>query len=250
MLDRLGRYKAKRNFTRTKEPPGKRRKSGKKLSYLIQKHAARRLHYDFRLEWNGTLLSWAVPKGPSENPNDKRLAVHVEDHPVEYGDFEGTIPKDEYGGGTVMLWDRGWWEPHSDPDSGLESGKLSFELHGERLKGNWALVRLRSRGEKDKGDNWLLIKEKDDLVRTTEKLTVDREITSVKSSRTMEQIAESKKVWRSNRGKKDNQKPAAQKKRPQRNYRRSSRHNSQHSLTRRPQVQNGCTKLNLMAIEP
>ncbi len=211
MLDRLRRYKAKRNFARTKEPLGERRKSGKKLSYLIQKHAARRLHYDFRLEWNGTLLSWAVPKGPSENPNNKRLAVHVEDHPVEYGDFEGTIPKGEYGSGTVMLWDRGWWEPHTDPDAGIKSGKLSFELHGERLKGNWALVRLRSRGKKDKGDNWLLIKEKDDLVRTTGKLTVDRESTSVKSRRTMEQIAEGKKVWRSNRRKKDSSEPAAQK---------------------------------------
>lgn len=213
MLDRLQRYKAKRNFSRTEEPRGEKRKSGKKLAYLIQKHAARRLHYDFRLEWNGTLLSWAVPKGPSENPNDKRLAVHVEDHPVEYGDFEGTIPKGEYGGGTVMLWDRGWWKPHSDPAAGLKSGKIGFELHGERLKGNWALVRLRSRKPKDKGDNWLLIKEKDDLVRTTGKLTVDREITSVKSNRTMEQIAEGEKIWHSSRARNDNHKPAAQKKR-------------------------------------
>jgi bifunctional non-homologous end joining protein LigD len=221
MLDRLKTYKARRNFSLTQEPQGKGRKSGKKLSYLIQKHAASRLHYDFRLEWNGTLLSWAIPKGPSENPVDKRLAVHVEDHPVEYGTFEGTIPKGEYGGGTVMLWDRGWWEPHSDPSEGMKKGKISFELHGERLKGNWALVRLRSRGKKDKGDNWLLIKENDDLVRTSGKLMVDRETTSVKSSRTMEQIAEGKTVWRSNRGKKKNSQPAAQKKRPQRNYRRS-----------------------------
>src|SRR5687768_4889137 len=109
--DRLSDYKAKRDFTRTREPEGKARKSGKKLRYLIQKHDASRLHYDFRLEWNGTLMSWAIPKGPSENPGDKRLAVHVEDHPVEYGSFEGTIPEGEYGGGTVMLWDTGTWEP-------------------------------------------------------------------------------------------------------------------------------------------
>jgi len=220
MLDRLRRYRAKRNFSRTAEPAGKRLKSGKKLSYLIQKHAARRLHYDFRLEWNGTLLSWAVPKGPSENPNDKRLAVHVEDHPVEYGKFEGTIPKGEYGGGTVMLWDRGSWVPHGDPDEGLKKGKLSFELHGERLKGNWTLVRLRSRGKKDKGDNWLLIKEKDDIARINGKLKVDRETTSVATKRTMDEIAGGKKVWSSDRGK-EISKPAAQKKRPVRSYRRS-----------------------------
>ncbi|MBZ0147518.1 MAG: ATP-dependent DNA ligase, partial [Pseudorhodoplanes sp.] len=102
---RLQDYTAKRDFSRTPEPKGVRRKSGRKLRYLIQKHAARALHYDFRIEWNGTLMSWAIPRGPSENPTDKRLAVHVEDHPVEYGDFEGTIPEGEYGGGTVMLWD-------------------------------------------------------------------------------------------------------------------------------------------------
>ena len=142
------------------------RKSGRKLRYLIQKHDASRLHYDFRIEWNGTLMSWAVPKGPSENPNDKRLAVHVEDHPVEYGNFEGTIPQDEYGGGTVMLWDTGTWEPQDgvDVDEGLRKGKLAFLLHGKRLQGKWALVRLRARSKNDK-DNWLLIKELDDHVR-------------------------------------------------------------------------------------
>lgn len=168
MLDRLRKYREKRDFARTKEPEGIAGKSRKKLSYVIQKHDASRLHYDFRLEWKGTLMSWAVPKGPSENPNDKRLAVHVEDHPVKYGGFEGTIPKGEYGGGTVMLWDRGWWEPHGDPDEGMKKGKLGFVLHGERLKGNWALVRLRARSKKDK-DNWLLIKEKDEIARTSGK---------------------------------------------------------------------------------
>jgi bifunctional non-homologous end joining protein LigD len=211
MLDRLKKYREKRDFTRTKEPAGKPVKSRKRLSYLIQKHAARRLHYDFRLEWNGALMSWAVPKGPSENPNDKRLAVHVEDHPVAYGGFEGTIPKGEYGGGTVMLWDRGWWEPHDDPDEAMRKGKLSFELHGERLKGNWALVRLRARSKKDK-DNWLLIKEKDEVARTKGKLAVERETESVASGRGMEEIAEGKKVWHSNKTKKTSSAPRVKKK--------------------------------------
>jgi len=198
MLDRLKQYRAKRDFSHTPEPKGHQRKAGKKLAYVIQKHDATRLHYDFRLEWNGVLLSWAVPKGPSENPNDKRLAVHVEDHPVDYGGFEGTIPEGEYGAGTVMLWDRGYWVPNNDPDEGLKNGKLSFQLHGKRLKGNWALVRLRARRPGDK-DNWLLIKEKDELVRTSGKLTVERETKSVASGRAMEQIAKGRKVWHSNR---------------------------------------------------
>jgi bifunctional non-homologous end joining protein LigD len=200
VLDRLKKYREKRDFTRTKEPEGEAGKSRKKLSYVIQKHAARRLHYDFRLEWKGALMSWAVPKGPSENPNDKRLAVHVEDHPVKYGSFEGTIPQGEYGGGTVMLWDRGWWEPHGDPGEGMKKGKLSFDLHGDRLKGSWALVRLRARSKKDK-DNWLLIKEKDEIARTKGKLAVERETDSVTTGRAMEEIAEGKKVWHSNKSK-------------------------------------------------
>ncbi len=200
-MDRLIKYRAKRNFRRTTEPEGKSAKSGKRLSYVIQKHAARRLHYDFRLEWNGALMSWAVPKGPSENPNDKRLAVHVEDHPVAYGGFEGTIPKGEYGGGTVMLWDRGWWEPHGDPEKGMKNGKLSFELHGKRLTGSWALVRLRARNKSDK-DNWLLIKEKDNVARSSGKSVVERETDSVASGRAMDEIASGKKVWHSNKPKK------------------------------------------------
>ena len=199
--DRLQDYKARRDFSRTSEPKGVRRKSGRKLRYLIQKHAARALHYDFRIEWNGTLMSWAIPRGPSENPTDKRLAVHVEDHPVEYGDFEGTIPEGEYGGGTVMLWDTGTWEPQEgvDVDEGLQKGKLAFLLHGKRLKGKWALVRLRARKKGDK-DNWLLIKELDDHVRREGKLITERETTSVKSGRAMKEIAAgSKKVWHSNR---------------------------------------------------
>lgn len=202
--DRLHEYKTKRDFSRTPEPKGAPRKSGRKLRYLIQKHDASRLHYDFRIEWNGTLMSWAVPKGPSENPNDKRLAVHVEDHPVEYGNFEGTIPQDEYGGGTVMLWDTGTWEPQDgvDVDEGLRKGKLAFLLHGKRLQGKWALVRLRARSKNDK-DNWLLIKELDDYVRRSGKLITERETASVKSGREMEEIAGGKKgkkkVWHSNK---------------------------------------------------
>jgi bifunctional non-homologous end joining protein LigD len=203
MLDRLKTYRAKRDFTRTAEPAGKPRKSGKKLSYFVQKHAARRLHYDFRLEWNGALMSWAVPKGPSENLGDKRLAVHVEDHPIEYGIFEGTIPKSEYGGGTVLLWDRGSWEPHGDVDEGMKKGKLGFTLHGERLKGNWALVRLHGRDKKNHGrDNWLLIKEKDSVAKSGGKLAVERATTSVKSGRDMEEIAEGMKTVRSHRSNK------------------------------------------------
>lgn len=200
--DPLGRYKAKRDFKKTQEPSGTRRRVSKagKLAYLIQKHDASRLHYDFRLEWNGTLMSWAVPKGPSENPDDKRLAVHVEDHPVDYGSFEGTIPQGEYGGGTVMLWDRGTWEPQEgvDVDEALASGKLAFILHGERLKGKWALVRLRPRSPKDK-DNWLLIKELDDHVKRSGKLVTERDVTSVASGRGMDEIAEGRRVWHSNR---------------------------------------------------
>jgi bifunctional non-homologous end joining protein LigD len=201
--DRLKTYREKRDFSRTQEPAGGAYKTGKKLRYLIQKHAARREHYDFRLEWGGTLMSWAVPKGPSENPDDKRLAVHVEDHPVEYGKFEGTIPKGEYGGGTVMLWDRGFWNPNQDVDEGLAKGKLSFRIDGERLRGNWALVRLRKRSAKDK-DNWLLIKEIDEHVRKTGKPVTERETKSVTTGRTMAEIAagkRGKKVWHSDKKK-------------------------------------------------
>src|SRR5947207_3562025 len=144
----LQRYHRKRDFGKTPEPKGgltERRRSG--LRFVVQKHAARRLHYDFRLELDGTLKSWAVPKGPSLDPREKRMAVHVEDHPLSYGGFEGVIPPGQYGAGTVIVWDRGTWEPVGDPHAGYRDGKLKFVLRGEKLQGAWTLVRMRGRGD-------------------------------------------------------------------------------------------------------
>jgi bifunctional non-homologous end joining protein LigD len=152
----LDKYRAKRDFNVTPEPKGVRSTRSKKLSFVVQKHAASRLHYDFRLEWNGVLLSWAIPKGPSLDPSVKRLAMLVEDHPIEYSGFEGVIPEGEYGGGTVMLWDRGTWEPEVDDiDAALRKGDLKFKLHGEKLKGSWVLVKTKL--------GWLLIKHRDEF---------------------------------------------------------------------------------------
>ena len=160
----LKTYREKRNFKISSEPAGdEQTKSNLKRSliFVVQKHRATALHYDFRLEWNGTLLSWAVPKGPSLDPSVKRLAMQVEDHPIEYADFEGVIPEGEYGGGTVMVWDKGTWTPESeDPDESLRKGDLKFTLQGKKLKGSWVLVRTRGFGSKaDK--SWLLIKHRD-----------------------------------------------------------------------------------------
>jgi bifunctional non-homologous end joining protein LigD len=183
----LETYRQKRDFKRTSEPQGKLARSSGKLRFVIQKHAARRTHFDFRLELDGVLKSWAVTRGPSLNPADKRLAVHVEDHPVAYGRFEGTIPKGEYGGGTVMLWDEGGWSPQGDPHEGLKKGVLKFELKGERLKGGFALVRLRKKGT-EKRDNWLLVKERDGYA-DPDTDPVATWTTSVKSGRDMDAIA-------------------------------------------------------------
>ena len=197
----LERYRQKRDFQVTPEPKGKvgKRKS-RELSFVIQKHAATRLHYDFRLELNGVLLSWAVPKGPSLDPNDKRLAMHVEDHPLEYGEFEGVIPPKQYGAGTVMVWDRGTWEPKSDPDEGYAKGHLKFELHGEKLKGVWNLIRTRSSKYGDGGKSWLLFKEADDFARLgPEALIVDERPDSVVTGRSLDEIKAAKdRVWHSN----------------------------------------------------
>ena len=185
----LDEYTRKRDFRKTPEPaPGPVRTRDESLSYLIQKHDATRLHYDFRLELDGVLLSWAVTKGPSLNPADKRLAVRTEDHPLSYGSFEGTIPKGQYGGGTVMLWDEGTWEPKGDPHAGLKKGRLSFVLRGERLKGGWNLVRMRG---DSKRENWLLIKENDKEARQsgTNGDFLERLSVSVRSGRSMDEIA-------------------------------------------------------------
>jgi len=207
----LATYRAKRDFSRTAEPSGRvpsRSRRGDR--YVIQKHAARRLHFDFRLEADGVLKSWAVPKGPSLDPHEKRLAVEVEDHPLEYGDFEGTIPAGEYGGGTVQLWDKGHWEPVGDESTAeaLKRGRLKFRLDGERLHGIWNLVRMRRR-EREQKNNWLLIKDADADARTGPDADIAETDESVKTGRTMAEIAAGKPVrkgrgparatWRSNR---------------------------------------------------
>jgi bifunctional non-homologous end joining protein LigD len=157
----LTTYHHKRNFKATPEPKGRIAKK-KGRSFVIQKHDASRLHFDFRLELDGVLKSWAVTRGPSLDPSEKRLAVRVEDHPLDYGGFEGTIPKGQYGGGTVMLWDKGEWQPEGDPHESLRKGKLSFILKGKRLKGGFTLVRMRKdRNGKSARENWLLIKQHD-----------------------------------------------------------------------------------------
>ncbi|OQW32286.1 MAG: hypothetical protein A4E19_19860 [Nitrospira sp. SG-bin1] len=200
-LEKLQPYRKKRNFRRTTEPRGgPASRSGSALQYVIQKHAARRLHYDFRLELDGTLKSWAVPKGPSLNPSDKRLAVHVEDHPMEYADFEGVIPPGQYGAGSVMVWDRGRWIPDGDPRAGYEKGRLKFTLAGQKLQGRWTLVRMGGARNREE-DNWLLIKERDATAGTAASdnapATSSR---SVKSGMTMEEIARAKvDTWHSNR---------------------------------------------------
>jgi bifunctional non-homologous end joining protein LigD len=204
--EQLREYRRKRDFNRTAEPAGSdtQPRAGR-LQFVIQKHAASHLHFDLRLELDGVMKSWAVPKGPSTDPAIKRLAMQVEDHPMEYNTFEGTIPKGEYGGGTVMLWDRGTYTvdeagPHDDPEqvlrTGHKAGKLSITFHGERMQGSWALVRTDT-GAKPK---WLLIKHRDEHARRGGDLTAEH-ATSVASGRTMSEIAaERDRVWRSNRG--------------------------------------------------
>ena len=151
MANRLSHYRQKRDFTKTAEPSGRAKVARAKYPrFVVQKHAARRLHYDLRLEVDGVFKSWAVTKGPSLDPKDKRLAVETEDHPLDYGDFEGTISKGEYGGGTVMLWDRGFWAPEGDPAKALRKGDLRFALAGDKLQGGWVLVRLRHDRERGK----------------------------------------------------------------------------------------------------
>ena len=203
----LEQYRAKRDFKKTSEPAGKVARSAKTKAggiFVIQKHAATRLHYDLRLEHDGVLWSWAVTRGPSLDPHEKRLAVHVEDHPIEYAPFEGTIPKGEYGAGAVIVWDEGTWIPEHDPAKGMKKGHIDFELKGEKLSGKWHLVRLKPRpGEKR--DNWLLIKSDDEAARPGEDILVEAPL-SIKSGLSVEEVGEGKtakgkkpKVWHSDR---------------------------------------------------
>ena len=231
-LRNLSTYRKKRDFEKTAEPSGDTPVApSKERRFVIQKHDATRLHYDLRLEFDGVFKSWAVTKGPSLDPHDKRLAVEVEDHPLDYGDFEGTIPEGEYGGGTVQLWDRGYWES-DDPEKGFKKGDLKFTLHGDKLHGSWVLVRMRHDRSGGKRTNWLLIKHRDEYAKEGNANTILDEDKSVASGRSMDQIAVGKgrapkpfmtaksgrgkadAVWNSNRGdaaeaRAGNKKPAA-----------------------------------------
>jgi len=187
----LGLYRQKRDFSKTPEPGGAvEPKAGEGLHFVVQKHAARRLHYDFRLELDGVLKSWAVARGPSLDPQQKRLAIHVEDHPIDYGDFEGIIPKGQYGGGTVMIWDRGIWHPKGDPAKGYAKGDLTFELDGEKLKGRWHLIRMKAKPGETK-EQWLLFKSDDQFARAASKGDVlDDAPDSVATDRSLTEIEE------------------------------------------------------------
>ncbi|MDO9562737.1 MAG: DNA polymerase ligase N-terminal domain-containing protein, partial [Bradyrhizobium sp.] len=217
-LRNLSTYRKMRDFEKTAEPSGDAGVSpSKRRRFVIQKHDATRLHYDLRLEFDGVFKSWAVTKGPSLDPHDKRLAVEVEDHPLDYGDFEGTIPNDQYGGGTVQLWDRGYWDS-DDPERGFRKGDLKFTLEGEKLHGSWVLVRMRHDRNGGKRTNWLLIKHRDDFAREGKANNILEADRSVASGRSMDQIAAGKgrapkpfmlakagrgkadAVWNSNRG--------------------------------------------------
>src|SRR5436190_13699018 len=202
----LQRYKEKRNFQATPEPEGKAERRPKRaLMFVIQKHDATRLHYDFRLELESVLKSWAVPKGIPTTKGDKRLAMHVEDHPFDYGDFEGVIPEGNYGAGSVMVWDTGAWEPLDENASkALQEGKLKFVLHGKKLQGEWALVRMRGRSQQSGKDEWLLIKTGEDA----KSISAKRDDESVLSKRTMAQIAGQRtRTWQSNRASASASKP-------------------------------------------
>ena len=197
---KLAEYRRKRNFSRTAEPKGGAGKPVRKLAFVIQKHAASHLHFDLRLELDGVMKSWAVPKGPSLDPSVKRLAMQVEDHPIEYNKFEGTIPQGEYGGGTVMIWDRGTYRyAGDDPDPveglrrGYAKGDFKFVLAGKRLRGSWVLVRTR-RGD-PRRPQWLLIKHRDEHAEPGSDIVADQ-LTSIATGRTMEEIAAAKQPKR------------------------------------------------------
>ena len=199
---RLAEYRRKRDLSRTREPAGGKRRKSPRLAYVIQKHAASRLHYDLRLELDGVMKSWAVPKGPSLDPAVKRLAIHVEDHPIEYNQFEGTIPAREYGGGTVMIWDFGTYTSAVDADDpeaalrvGYRKGDFKFVLRGRRLKGSWVLVRTKGRGDRSRQQQWLLIKHRDEAADPDIDPT-EAYPTSARTGRTMHEIAEGQRKRR------------------------------------------------------
>lgn len=201
-MARLSDYHAKRDFTKTAEPRGKIARAQQKVRrFVIQRHDATRLHFDLRLELDGVYKSWAVTKVPSLDPAVKRLAVEVEDHPLDYGTFEGTIPEGEYGGGTVQLWDNGLWLPQGSQPAqrALADGHLKFVMNGERMKGGWALVRMKDKpatGRRKVRHNWLLIKEKDDYAKPDDPDALAAAQTSVKTGRTLDEIAAGKKLKR------------------------------------------------------
>ena len=214
----LETYRKKRNFAVTPEPSGATRRAamGKRLRYVVQMHQASHLHYDFRLEWNGVLLSWAVPKGPSLDPAVKRLGMRVEDHPLDYAGFEGVIPRGEYGAGTVMVWDKGAWVPDDpDVDAALRRGDLKFTLYGEKLKGSWVLVRTKSGYPPSSGrPAWLLIKHRDEFASTQ-----DVEVAKPRSASTNRTLTE---ITRDEGGGTGEAPPATPDERPARPVRRSA----------------------------
>jgi len=193
---KLSKYRSMRDFSRTGEPSGDSPIAHPGRSFVIQQHSARRMHYDFRLELDGVLLSWSVPKGPSLSPAERRLAVRTEDHPLDYVDFEGVIPAGEYGGGTVVVWDRGTWEPDGDARAGLANGRLTFDLHGEKLRGRWHLIRTQTGG---KQENWLLFKGRDRAANDEIDILTAKPA-SVVSGRTVDEVAGApERVWHSER---------------------------------------------------
>lgn len=201
----LSEYKRKRRFDATPEPTPEMEQANDhrktRLRFVVQKHRASRLHYDFRLEMGGVLKSWAVPKGPSLDPADKRLAMMVEDHPISYFDFEGVIPEGNYGAGAVVVWDMGWWEPLGDPVQMLRAGDLKFRLHGEKLNGEFVLAHMRSRRKGSKGNEWLLIKKRDDYARPGFDANEKALDYSVLTKRSLDEIAGDQRSaeWKSNR---------------------------------------------------
>ncbi len=241
-MARLSDYRSKRDFSKTAEPRGRiARAAAKAARFVVQRHDATRLHYDLRLEMNGVYKSWAVTKTPSLDPAVRRLAVEVEDHPLQYGTFEGTIPKGEYGGGTVQLWDRGLWLAQDrNPARALEKGHLKFVMNGARMKGGWALVRMKDApakpGRKTR-HNWLLIKERDDYARPGKGDALAKDVTSVKTGRTLAEIAAHKR-----KRKTAALKSAGSKKKRARRFPASSRRSSAASSKSRRKAKTGSTK--------